>query len=45
LLSQHDISTPETVEAAIHSAMTKWLDNHTAEIIDAIARQQEGNQT
>jgi len=27
-LSQHDVSVPETIEAAVKDAVTKWLNIH-----------------
>lgn len=36
-LSQHDYSVPDRIEDAVKSAFSRWLDDHTAELIAAIA--------
>ena len=36
-LSQHDVSVPETIAAAVEDAMRGWLDDHAAELVAAIA--------
>jgi hypothetical protein len=36
-LSQHDVSVPDRIEAAVGDAFKAWLDQHTAELIAAIA--------
>jgi len=35
-----DISTQYSIEAGVKDAFTTWLDTHTNEIIEAIARNQ-----
>lgn len=36
-LSQHEISVPETIEAAVQTAFRQWLDSNSNEIMDRIA--------
>jgi hypothetical protein len=37
-LSQHDISVPEIIELAVNQAVAAWFDDHTDELIEAIAK-------
>ena len=37
-LSQHDVSVPETIEAAVQKAFSRWLNENKGEIIAAIAK-------
>jgi hypothetical protein len=37
-LSQHDVTVPDTIEAAVSTATRAWLDGHTPELIEAIAK-------
>jgi hypothetical protein len=41
-LSQHDISVPEMFQQSIKAAVEAWLDNHSNEIIEAIASRARG---
>ena len=36
-LGQHDYSVPATIEAAIVKAFSEWLEDHTEDLIEAIA--------
>ncbi|MBB6343780.1 bifunctional pyridoxal-dependent enzyme with beta-cystathionase and maltose regulon repressor activities [Nonomuraea muscovyensis] len=36
-LSQHDVSVPETIEAAVQQSVTSWLNSNTDDLIAAIA--------
>jgi hypothetical protein len=40
-LSQHPISVPEIIEAAVRKAVADWLDQHTDELLDRIGRPPE----
>lgn len=37
-LSQHDISTPEVIQAGVERALGGWLASHSDELIAAIAK-------
>jgi hypothetical protein len=38
---EHCVSFPNMMEAAIREAFTEWLENHSTEIIAAIAKAHE----
>lgn len=44
-LSQHDISTPELIEAAVEKSVSGWLAAHSDELIAAIAKAVAENTT
>jgi len=37
-LSQHDISTPEVIQAGVERSISGWLASHSDELIAAIAK-------
>ena len=36
--SQHPVSVPEIIQDAVKVAVREWLDEHSAEILEAISR-------
>lgn len=37
-LSQHDVSVPELIEAAIERSVLRWMDSNTEVILERVAR-------